>query len=944
MTATFSATRMWAGGTGLGLVVSLAACQEPTSGAPVPLAPSALQVALDCRVSVEPYTLTCPPAPRANPVLSSGVNASLIIGGQNLYVTLASPAGIYDAGSGVLASSVTIKNLLAQALGTSDGTTPDAAGVRVFFHTLPVVTGGTGTVSVRNADGTGTFTANGQPYFTYLEIIPGNGTSYAKSWQFNVPPTVTSFSFQVYVQATLRDEKTPLSRQPTHAFASNQFTGGDAFSCAIRPGAGVYCWGDNHYGQLGAGNASWPYPVFSVLAPALSQVTSGPSADHTCGLTSAGAAYCWGSSGYGQLGNGTTDQRLMPTPVTMPSGATFASLTGGGFHTCALTSAGAAYCWGSNGVGQLGDWTGTTRLTPTAVTMPSGVTFASLTAGRHHTCGLTSGGAAYCWGYNGYGQLGDGTTLNRLAPSVVAMPSGVTFVSLAGGSNHTCGLTSAGAGYCWGYNPDGQLGDGTTTTRLAPTAVTMPSGVTFASLAAGQTHTCGLTSAGAAYCWGSNSDGQLGDGTTTTRLMPTAVITPGGVTFASLTGGQHHTCGLTAAGAAYCWGDNGFGQLGDGTTTTRLTPIAVTMPGGVTFASLTVGQTHACGRTSAGAAYCWGGNVNGELGTTAGRRFEWPVPLLALNTQGVTSLGSARSGVQACALMPSGAAFCWGSGQLGDGTTTTRPTPTAVTMPGGVTFASLTGGGTHTCALTPAGAVYCWGYNNYGQLGDGTTTTRTTPAAVTMPSGVTFASLAAGPDHTCGLTIVGAAYCWGYSLFGQLGDGTTTPQRMTPTAVTMPSGVTFASLTAGGAHTCALTSAGAAYCWGINWDGQLGDGTTTPQRLTPTAVTMPSGVPFTSLTAGAEHTCGLTLVGAAYCWGNNFYGQLGDGTTASRSRTPTAVRMPSGVTFATLAGGSNHTCGLTSAGAAYCWGKNSSGQLGDGSTFPSRTPVAVRLP
>ena len=213
-TATVSATRTWAGCTGLALVVSLAACQEPTSVAPVPLAPtlpsSALQVALDCRVSVEAYTLTCAPTPRASPVLPSGVNASLIIGGQNLYVTLASPAGIYDAGGGVLTSAVTIKNLLSQALGTSDGRTPDAAGVKVFFHTLPVVTGGTGTVSVRNADGSGTFTASGQPYFTYLELIPGNGTSDAKTWQFNLPPTVTSFSFQVYVQASLRDERTPL--------------------------------------------------------------------------------------------------------------------------------------------------------------------------------------------------------------------------------------------------------------------------------------------------------------------------------------------------------------------------------------------------------------------------------------------------------------------------------------------------------------------------------------------------------------------------------------------------------------------------------------------------------------------------------------------------------------------------------------------------------------
>jgi alpha-tubulin suppressor-like RCC1 family protein len=350
----------------------------------------------------------------------------------------------------------------------------------------------------------------------------------------------------------------------------------------------------------------------------------------------------------------------------------------------------------------------------------------SLTAGYPHTCGLTSGGTAYCWGYNASGQLGDGDTTSRLTPTPVV--GGLTFRSLTAGYPYTCGLMSGGAAYCWGDNSRGQLGDGTTTNRLTPTLVA--GGLTFTSLAVGVggAHTCALTSGGAAYCWGYNPDGRLGDGTTTSRLTPTPVA--GGLTFTSLALGGAHTCALTSGGAAYCWGYNSFGQLGDGTTTSRLTPTPVA--GGLTFVSIALGDWHSCGLTSGGAAYCWGDN----------------------------SLGA-----------------------LGDGDTTSRSTPTLVA--GGLTFTSLALGGLHTCGLTSGGAAYCWGYNGWGELGDGTSgTDRLTPTPVA--GGLPFTSLAAGGFHTCGLTSGGAAYCWGGNASGQLGDGTSGTNRLTPTPVARP--------------------------------------------------------------------------------------------------------------------------------------------------------------
>jgi len=366
-------------------------------------------------------------------------------------------------------------------------------------------------------------------------------------------------------------------------------------------------------------------------------------------------------------------------------------------------------------------------------------------------------------------------------------------------------------------------------------------------------------------------------------------VTVAGVTFTSVTAGSFHTCGLTPAGAAYCWGENGNGQLGDGTLAPRLAPVMVAQPGGLTFTNVTAGSFHTCGLTPARAAYCWGLNVDGRLG---------------------------------------------------DGTTTDRVTPVPVAQPAGVTFTSVTAGSFHTCGRTPAGAATCWGDNSRGQLGDGTRTNRVTPVAVAQPAGVTFTSVTAGSFHTCGLTPMGAATCWGDNSLGQLGDGTTT-NPVTPVAVAQPAGVTFTSVTAGELHTCGLTPAGAAYCWGGN-GGQLGDGTTT-DRLTPVAVAQPAGVTFTSVTAGAFHTCGRTPAGATTCWGVNSRGQLGDGTTTNRV-TPVPVAQPAGVTFTSVTAGAFHTCGRTPAGAAYCWGDNSSGQLGDGTTTDGLTPVAVALP
>ena len=360
------------------------------------------------------------------------------------------------------------------------------------------------------------------------------------------------------------------------------------------------------------------------------------------------------------------------------------------------------------------------------------VAFSLIEAGATHSCALTSGGQAYCWGRNPMGQLGDTTFTNQNAPVAVIQPAGVTFTDISAGATHTCAVSGTGQAYCWGNNGDGRLGDSTTTPRNAPVAVLPLGGVSLVSVSAGNAHTCGLTSGGAAYCWGNNQYGQIGDSTTVFAGSPVAVRMPTGVTFSEIHAAERHTCALDGStGQAYCWGYGGDGAIGNNSLIGPRIPTAVQQPGGVTFTSIATESFHSCGVTSGGQGYCWGRN-------------DWS--------------------------------------QLGDSTTTNRKTPVAVVQPSGVAFASMTANGTVTCGVTSAGQEYCWGLNNRGQLGIGSTTSTRVPTAVSQPAGVAFGQISAGSVFGCGLDGVGQTWCWGRNDWGQVGDGSNT-DRNAPVAV-----------------------------------------------------------------------------------------------------------------------------------------------------------------
>ena len=487
-------------------------------------------------------------------------------------------------------------------------------------------------------------------------------------------------------------------------------------------------------------------------------------------------------------------------------------------------------------------------------------------------------------------------------------------------------------------------------------------GKAVVSVSSGGAHSCAVTTDGGVYCWGDNSDGQLGNGNTVDSAVPVAVVSGGamgGNAAKSVSAGAFHSCAVTTSGRAFCWGSNGSGELGDGDTLSSTDPVAVDTTGalqGKTVVSISAGGGHSCAATSDGGAYCWGGNVAGALGNSSLADSFVPV---AVDSSGVLK-GKIVTAVSAgerhsCAVTNDGGAYCWGdnsSGRLGNGSTNNSPEPVSAGSAGalqGKTVASVSAG-SHSCAVTTVGAPFCWGDNASGQLGSGVVRDTSVPGAVDS-NGVLkdkkVAAVSAGGSHSCAVTTDGGVYCWGLNSRGELGSGDFTNSAV-PVAVAangVLKGKLVASVSAGERHSCAVTTDGRVHCWGSNRDGQLGNGNKTDSAV-PVSVNTAGvlgGKTVVAVSTGGRHSCAVTTDGGVYCWGANTLGQLGNGTT-NDSAVPVAVNnsgVLKGKAVRSVSGGDAHSCAVTSDGGAYCWGGNADGQLGNGSTNNSAVPVVV---
>jgi alpha-tubulin suppressor-like RCC1 family protein len=772
---------------------------------------------------------------------------------------------------------------------------------------------------------------------------------------------------------------------PAHASGTVDIAAGSFHGCSVTSTGGVKCWGHNGSGQVGDGTTTTrPTPV-AIGVTLAEQVEGGQS--HTCAITYAtGQIDCWGANYSGQLGDGTTTQRNSPVPaIGFAEGFVFEDLALGMAHSCAVTDAGNVLCWGQGTGGQLGNGNTANATDPvyvcavgtTAPCSPGNSNILGnvidIEAGWKHVCAHTASGGStgvVCWGWNSFGQIGDNQACGSGACSVpvnvcadatcASSLSGVHDISAGGLSitGFSCAALTSGNVKCWGDNGEGQLGDQSQTQRNAPVYVCASTSTTgpcspeesdaltgIGAVTGGgdvfSAHSCAIAPAyNTVKCWGSTLSGQLGDGLqcgSSTGYCPAPVDVCGKNAtapcsfadqdllgdVAEVDAGGVHTCALTNQGAAGCWGDNTYGSLGNGTTTSSSKPVDVQLWTQAT--SIDLGGSGCALKTSDGTVQCWGPGSDGQLGN-GGTNLS-PSPVTVTGITGATSISAGDA--HACAVV-GGAAKCWGDnayGQLGVGDTTDRSTPVTVSgLSSGV--ASISAGGRHTCAVTTSNIIKCWGNNTNGQLGDGTTTQRTTPVQVAI---ITYAtSVAAGSQHTCAVQSGGTSSirCWGLGTSGQLGQGQTQssvwPINVNHTAL----GGTAFIISAGSNHTCATVGlSGAIKCWGLGTSGQLGVGNTTsytlPQQVS--GFTSSSGV----IAAGGNHTCAQAGSNTVKCWGNNAYGQIGDGTVTNRT-LPTAV--PNFNTVQHLGAGLNHTCAKVTGSGIKCWGINTSGEVGMGST------------
>lgn len=641
------------------------------------------------------------------------------------------------------------------------------------------------------------------------------------------------------------------------------------------------------------------------------QVVSGAASNHVCATTQAGQAYCWGANHYAQLGDPDRHvQRHAPVTVAGFDGDV-QELRLGATHSCARTSD-ELFCWGDNSHGQLARLGGATSI---AESVLSGTGVTGVAAGRFATCAIERDGGIRCVGLNASGQLG--APPERVYSSFEPLPVSVPPVSgpVDAGHNFACAVVASGNDdlRCWGANDRGQLGNMPIVGCEFDCPNPTPLGVDVErplEVTVGGHHACALQIQGRAKCWGANDRGQVGAGVNDDSPAPP--VDPGRVVgWDSLSAGFEHTCGISlelgpANPIAFCWGDNAADQVGGPTAMVREPRRVVG-----NFRAIAAGDAHTCAIAHpSGEIECWGANERFQLGV------DGPTQTPNHQRPGVTGASRVAAGDEHSCAVVGTEIQCWGAnefGQLGDGVPIVRPEAIALV---GSHFEQLATGDRHTCGRR-GDRVFCWGLNKERQLAAGDQVYTNRPTEVPMLDGV--AEVVGGSLFTCARTHAGAVYCWGANYCGRLGLGAGEEIVRLPTAVDLDAPAT--DLAAGNDHVCAVAD-GELWCWGVNDAGEAGDELSTEDCFGTPVVTTPKRVrnidyEVRSVGAGADHTCTVNTRNELHCFGSNQYGQLGNPLVV-QSSTPLLVEIDGGVKE--VYGGEIHACALTTQGDVYCWG------------------------
>ncbi|BDR54488.1 hypothetical protein KIMH_05990 [Bombiscardovia apis] len=803
------------------------------------------------------------------------------------------------------------------------------------------------------------------------------------------------------------------------------------YCLAIGDDGKAYSWGNNNNsdelehqggGQLGVGDTTArTRPTAVVGIPATVKITSISALYMTStALGNNGVIYTWGNNVHGQLANGNRYNSATALPVNPPAGQRWTSISTGGNFSTAIASNGSTYAWGASQWGTFGDGSGSNNtpfgdmLSPIVISrrMPAGVSIESMAQGGWHAIAIGSDKKTYSWGQNAWGGLGLAGAVVGFqswsnAPYPVSVPQGITFIKVFSGYWNSYAIGNDGNLYGWGQNQYGQLGDGTVVAyRDAP--VRVGGAISIDKVTVGTTTATG-TSNPTTYAW----SGKVPAGTPGTTVdikvdwslvglgaqpsetyqlyyldLYTVQFKLGGapgtappdqqveedsgklLDWPTTPAWEHHwftgwytdtgepwdfsqpvtsSMTLTAGWEKYAFKLYPAHSPSQGGVSLSVSaPVA---PHTITYSSLSAGQDYTLAIGSDGNAYSWGSNQHGRLGSGSADRQAHPSPSRVHLPDTVRVLQVAAGSSHALALGSDHHVYAWGAnaqGQVGDGTSTDQNTPIDLTNTARLpsTIMQLAAGDDYSLALTRDGHLYTWGSNQYGTLATtinaGTTNPNSLPtdvsAAGSLPT--TIRSISAGSHHALAVSNEHHTYSWGANEYGQLGTSTslgTDTAQPSPVDLTTVGALpaTITQVTAGSTHSLALSQDQHTYSWGDNQHGQLGDGTTT-SRSTPTDISAAGFLPssISQLAAGEHTSIALSTSGHVHTWGINTSGQLGNNNTnvsqATRPLDITTINALPAMTHITA--GRNHTSAITNSRQVYSWGANTAGQLGQGSS------------
>ena len=700
---------------------------------------------------------------------------------------------------------------------------------------------------------------------------------------------------------------------------------GGYHSAAISSEGRVFTWGDNECGELGdetASNKAVPTEITGTfnLNSGETVVTISLGAYHSSAVTSEGRLFTWGENLNGQVGNGTTNRRYIPTDITsqfnLNEGETITNVSLGSYYSLAITSENRVFGWGYNLFGQLGTGTSSydAHVVPIDITsrfgLSEGETVIKIIAGDRHASAITSTGKIFIWGYNGYGQVGDGTIDTRKTPvdvtSQFGLNEGETITLLSLGNNHSSALSSEGRLFTWGYGYYGQLGDNSYSNSANSTPIEITDnlklnrGEKVIDVSLGTSHSGAVTTEGRVFTWGSNSRGQLGYQDINHQSSPIDITSnfsavkvlennlPILETITTVSLGKSYSMALTSTGRVFTWGNNDYGQLGNESTLSGNLPIEITARLGLnnseTVVSISLGSSHSAILTSEGRVFTWGRNYEGQLGDGTVSCKDKPIEITnQFNlSAGETIVNISLGYNNSSAISSTGKVFIWGSG-----TNIPADITSQFSLSAGETITSISLGNSHYIVTTSTGRVFTWGDNSYGQLGDGTLINKTTPTEITnqfsFSLGESLTIISLGYNHSSAVTSTGRVFTWGFNTYGEMGDETNNSKDI-PTEITnnfsLATGETITSVVSKYENSAALTSEGKVFIWG--------NGTITPTNiLSSFSLKLNEKIAFISL--GYEHFSTITSEGLLFTWGENFYGELGDGTNTNKE-TPTAIK------------------------------------------------------